>query len=78
MKLLELLEIHRLKFSKDERFESTIRLLINNSKWRSETFKAIIDLLMSKIDFEHVDGFMNLKIVNFLMVKIIFIMNFGM
>lgn len=49
----------QIKFSKDERFERPLRLLISADK-DVETFKKIIDIIFES-DFEQVDGFIDFK-----------------
>ena len=49
----------QIKFSKDERFERPLRLLISADE-DVETFKNIIDIIF-KSDFEQVDGFLDFK-----------------
>ena len=49
----------QIKFSKDERFERPLRLLISADK-DVETFKKIIDIIFES-DFEQVDGFLDFK-----------------
>ena len=49
----------QIKFSKDERFESPLRLLISADE-DVETFKKIIDIIFES-DFEQVDGFLDFK-----------------
>ena len=48
-----------IKFSKDERFERPLRLLISADE-DVETFKNIIDIIFES-DFEQVDGFLDFK-----------------
>ena len=48
-----------IKFSKDERFERPLRLLISADE-DVETFKKIIDIIFES-DFEQVDGFLDFK-----------------
>ena len=48
-----------IKFSKDERFERPLRLLISADE-DVETFKKIIDIIFES-DFEQVDGFIDFK-----------------
>ena len=49
----------QIKFSKDERFERPLRLLISADE-DVETFKKIIDIIFES-DFEQVDGFLDFK-----------------
>ena len=49
----------QIKFSKDERFERPLRLLISADE-DVETFKNIIDIIFES-DFEQVDGFLDFK-----------------
>ena len=49
----------QIKFSKDERFERPLRLLISADE-DVETFKSIIDIIFES-DFEQVDGFLDFK-----------------
>ena len=49
----------QIKFSKDERFERPLRLLISADE-DVETFKKIIDIIFES-DFEQVDGFIDFK-----------------
>ena len=49
----------QIKFSKDERFERPLRLLISADE-DVETFKNIIDIIFES-DFEQVDGFIDFK-----------------
>ena len=49
----------QIKFSKDERFERPLRLLISANE-DVETFKKIIDIIFES-DFEQVDGFLDFK-----------------
>ena len=49
----------QIKFSKDERFERPLRLLISANE-DVETFKKIIDIIFES-DFEQVDGFIDFK-----------------
>jgi len=49
----------QIKFSKDERFERPLRLLISADQ-DVDTFKSIIDIIFES-DFEQVDGFLDFK-----------------
>ena len=48
-----------IKFSKDERFERPLRLLISANE-EVETFKEVLDIIFAN-DFEQVDGFIEFK-----------------